>query len=114
LLLLVSFTAQAGDDYLSILEAEADDTDEVSQTAGSATQAAAQATRVKHDKASEVIEAGLSFNGFEEMLNDRYSGSNFLYVKLSDKKRKRVYKFYKSDNRITEIREEIVRQLSSS
>jgi hypothetical protein len=55
----------------------------------------------------------LSFDEFEGVLDSRYSGSNFLYVKLSRSKRKSVYRFYQNDNRISSVREEIVRLLSS-
>ncbi|HBE92363.1 MAG TPA: hypothetical protein DDW55_07475 [Gammaproteobacteria bacterium] len=102
----------AADDYLSALEAEADDTGVVSGSVSST--AASEEKKARHAPASKVIDAGLSFDEFEEILDTRYSGSNFLYVKLSKGKRKSVYKFYQSDNRISSVREEIVRLLSSS
>lgn len=63
--------------------------------------------------AGKFIAEGLSFNDFEETLDSSYVGSNFLYIKLSKSKRKRVYEFYQNDNRISSVREEIVRLLSS-
>jgi hypothetical protein len=48
---------------------------------------------------------------FEEILDTRYSGSNFLYIKLP--KRKSACRFYQNDKRISSVREEIVRLLSS-
>ena len=101
----------AADDYLSAVEAEADDTGTVSDPVSSAV--TRQEKKIRHMPASKVLESGLSFKEFEEMLDARYSGSNFLYVKLSSGKRKRVYKFYQNDNRISSVREEIVRLLSS-
>ena len=102
----------AADDYLSALEAEADDTGVVSGSVSST--AASEEKKARHAPASKEIDAGLSFDEFEEILDTSYSGSNFLYVKLSKGKRKSVYKFYQSDNRISSVREEIVRLLSSS
>ena len=102
----------AADDYLSALEAEADDTGVVSGSVPST--AGSQEKKSRHAPASKVIDAGLSFDEFEEILGTSYSGSNLLYVKLSKGKRKSVYKVYQSDNRISSVREEIVRLLSSS
>ena len=102
----------AADDYLSALEAEADNTGVVSGSVPSTT--GSQEKKARHAPASKVIDAGLSFDEFEELLDTSYSGSNFLYVKLSKGKRKSVYKVYQRDNRISSVREEIVRQLSSS
>ena len=102
----------AADDYLSALEAEADDTGVVSGSVSSTL--ASEEKKARHAPASKVIDAGLSFDEFEEILDTSYSGSNFLYVKLSKGKRKSVYKVYQRDNRISSVREEIVRLLSSS
>jgi len=102
----------AADDYLSALEAEADDTGVVSGSVSST--AASEEKKARHAPASKEIDAGLSFDEFEELLDTSYSGSNFLYVKLSKGKRKSVYKVYQRDNRISSVREEIVRLLSSS
>lgn len=106
--------AQAEDDYLSILEAEASDTGESMTTLSVSKKPAAKDEKARHVTPDKVIEPGLSFEDFEEILSSRYSGSNFLYVKLTAGKRKGVYRFYQSDNRISSVREEIVRLLSSS
>jgi len=102
----------AADDYLDALEAEADDTGTVSGSVLPAV--ASEHKKTRHAPASKVIESGLSFDEFEETLDARYSGSNFLYIKLSKSERKGVYRFYQNDNRISSVREEIVRLLSSS
>ena len=112
LCLCPGMAAYAADDYLSALEAEADDTGVVSGSVSST--AASEEKKARHAPASKVIDAGLSFDEFEEILDTSYSGSNFLYVKLSKGKRKSVYKVYQRDNRISSVREEIVRLLSSS
>jgi hypothetical protein len=101
----------AADDYLSALEAEADDTGAVSKPVSATVISKEKKTR--HAAADKIIEPDLSFDEFEGVLDSRYSGSNFLYVKLSKSKRKSVYRFYQNDNRISSVREEIVRLLSS-
>lgn len=105
---------QAEDDYLRLLEAEAADTGASSESGASPDNANSRNKKGRKVKANEVIENGLTFDGFEEILSAHYSGSNFLYVKLSEKERKSVYRFYQSDNRMSSVREEIVRLLSSS
>jgi hypothetical protein len=105
---------QAEDDYLSLLEAEATDTGAGNEPAEASSDENIPNKKAKNMKADKMIEQGLSFEAFEETLSSRYSGSNFLYVKLSEKERKSIYKFYQSDNRISSVREEIVRRLSSS
>lgn len=105
--------AQAADDYLSILEAEASDTGDSAPIAVAPEKTAAKSEKIKYVTPGKIIEPGLSFEDFEETLSNRYSGSNFLYIKLTAGKRKGVYKFYQSDNRISSVREEIVRLLSS-
>jgi len=105
---------QAEDDYLSLLEAEAADTGAGSESVDSLDNANIKNKKARIVKADKAIEQGLTFEAFEEVLSTRYSGSNFLYVKLSEKERKSIYRFYQNDNRISSVREEIVRQLSSS
>jgi hypothetical protein len=101
---------KAADDYLSILEAEASDTG----TSDAVATTAEASSKVKRVGAEKMIEPGLSFDDFEATLSSQYSGSNFLYVKLNASKRQGVYRFYQNDNRISSVREEIVRLLSSS
>ena len=105
---------QAEDDYLRLLEEEAADTGVISESGASPDNANNQHKKVRNMKANKALEQGLTFDAFEETLSAHYSGSNFLYVKLSEKERQRVYKFYQSDNRMSAVREEIVRLLSSS
>mgnify|MGYP001821429557 FL=1 len=105
---------QAQDDYLSILEAEAEDTGASSSPVIKTDKANSANDKIKNVRADKLIEPGLSFEAFEETLSTRYTGSNFLYVKLTASKRKGVYRFYQGDNRISSVREEIVRLLSSS
>ena len=105
---------QAEDDYLSILEAEAEDTGASSNPVIKSGKDDERNNRISNVKADKLIEPGLSFEEFEKTLGTRYSGSNFLYVKLTESKRKDVYRFYQGDNRISSLREEIVRLLSSS
>ena len=102
------------DAYLDALEAEAQDTGERSVQAGEATAAASLPTeKAVSIGVADTIKQGLTFAGFEEELAASYSGSHFLYIKLSEAHRKSVFRFYIEDNRVESIREEIVRQLSS-
>jgi len=101
----------AADDYLSALEAEADNTGARNEPVSAIISSPVK--KAKPAGASQLITEGLSFSEFEERLDRSYSGSNFLYTKLSKSKRKSVYKFYQNDNRISSLREEIVRLLSS-
>ena len=105
---------QAEDDYLSILEAEAEDTGASSNPVSKTGKANLHDNKIKKLKADKLIEPGLTFEAFEETLSTHYTGSNFLYVKLTTSKRKGVYRLYQGDNRISSVREEIVRLLSSS
>ncbi|MCG6899027.1 MAG: hypothetical protein LJE75_03395 [Gammaproteobacteria bacterium] len=106
-------TVQAEDDYLSILEAEAADTAVETDFVSSPVGGNQVNNRFMGTTADKVIVPGLSFEDFETELSTRYSGSHSLYVKLSEKKRREVFAHYQSDNRISSVREEIVRLLSS-
>ena len=109
---LPGMSLQAKDDYLSILEAEAGDTDGKPEVSA-APVSHKQPVKKHYVKKSDVIQSGLDFEGFEDELDSNYSGSNLLYVKLSSRNRQQVYKSYKEDNRISAIREKIVKLLSS-
>ena len=89
---------QAADDYLSILEAEALETGDGSSAAHAVEKPSKRSEKIKHVTPDKLIEPGLSFEDFEITLSNHYSGSNFLYVKLTAGKRKRVYRFYQGDN----------------
>ena len=101
----------AADDYPSAVEVQADDTGAGSQPV--AATVSSPVKKAKPARAGKVIAGGLSFNDFEGTLDSSYYGSNVLYIKLSKSKRKGVYKFYQNDNRISSVRKEIVRLLSS-
>ena len=62
---------------------------------------------------SQFIPEGLDFKGFEAELDANYSGTWFLYIKLSARQRKTVYETYRKDNSSAAVREEVVRQLAS-
>lgn len=110
--LLVAAPCRASDDYLSELEAEADDT--AGRGALTAPQApgrvAKPAVGIVHRGA---LESGLTHAGFEAALETHYSGTYFLYVKLDRDQRRAVFNLYRLDRQIEAVREEIVRQLSS-
>jgi len=62
---------------------------------------------------SKLLPPGLSFAEFEAVLDSQYSGSHLLYIRLSKRDRELVYRKYQDDNRISSVREEIVRLLSA-
>ena len=102
------------DAYLEALEAEAEDTGERTVQSGEPTAAAsAPAKSALASLGADSIQQGLTIAGFEEELAANFSGSHFLYIKLSEAQRKEVFRFYIEDNRVESIREEIVRRLSS-
>ena len=110
--LLVAATGHAADDYLSALEAEADDT--AGRSAVTAPQAPGSAAKRATGTAREgSLESGLTLAGFEAALEKHYSGTYFLYVKLDEDQRRAVFNLYRLDRQIEAVREEIVRQLSS-
>jgi len=103
--------APAADDYLSILEAEADSTGSASTV--SAAEVGPENHLSSNPGSTKFISPGLSFAEFETVLDEQYSGSHLLYIKLSQQDRQKVYRFYQNDNRISSVREEIVRLLSA-
>jgi len=113
LLLAPAVAVYAEDDYLSILEAEAEDTGASSIPVVKSGTSKSVKSKTRIVNPGRIIEPGLSSESFEEILSTRYSGSNFLYMKLSERKRNDVYRYYQGDNSISSIREEIVRLLSS-
>jgi len=107
----VPATVCTAEDYLSILEAEADNT-------GSAADVTVEEVHLERQGKIDVgsgklINPGLSFAEFETVLGSHYPGSHLLYVRLSKRDRERVYRKYQDDNRISAVREEIVRLLSA-
>jgi hypothetical protein len=109
---LAAMPVLAADDYLSALEAEADDTGSRGVSDTEAAPAAA-VPRVQSVSDRQVIQEGLDFEAFEAELDGNYSGTWFLYVKLSARQRKAVYDVYRKDNSAAAVREEVVRQLAS-
>ncbi len=109
-----AFPVIAADDYLSALEAEANDTGSLTTknvvNAGSDTGLQKPPNLVD----SAVIRQGLDFGNFEEELVTHYSGTWVLYVKLPAAQRRAVYKVYRSNNSIAAVREEVVRQFASN
>jgi len=101
----------AADDYLSILEEEANSTGNVANA--TVTESSPKAPVNTNVGENEVIAPGLSFEEFEAVLESQYSGSHYLYIRLSGRDRQKVYRSYQDDNRISSVREVIVRLLSA-
>lgn len=55
----------------------------------------------------------MGFKEFEAELKASFSGTWFLYEKLSREQREAVYSVYQKDNRTSQVREIIVKLLSS-
>ena len=55
----------------------------------------------------------MGFEEFEVELNTNFSGTWFLYDKLTSAQRKNVYNAYQVDNRTARVRETIVKLLSA-
>lgn len=107
--LLSAAACYGADDYMSALEAEADDT----AGRGELTQQNSPDSKRPSIQNRDAIKSGLTRAEFEAELDTNYSGSYFLYDKLKQRQRKAVFSLYQEDNRIEAIREEIVRQMSS-
>lgn len=111
---LLLFTMQAGaqDDYLSILEAEADDTGGRGDMPD-VTPVVRPAKKVRSVQDNQIIRPAMGFEEFEVELNTNFSGTWFLYDKLTSAQRKNVYNAYQVDNRTARVRETIVKLLSA-
>jgi hypothetical protein len=99
-------SAPAADDYLSILEAEANDT-------GSVATAVAAPPPPKPVQPGRHITPDLDFEAFEDELRSRYAGTHLLYMKLSAANRRAAWKLYRKDNALSALRENIVALMSS-
>jgi len=110
--LMYVMQAGAQDDYLSILEAEADATGGRTNT-GDVAPAARSAKKVRTVQDNQTIRPAMGFEEFEAELGANFSGTWFLYDKLARKQRKTVYSAYQEDNRTAHVREVIVKLLSA-
>lgn len=104
--------AGAADDYLSILEAEADETGGLSNTATVESLGRAD-KKVRSVTDNQSIRPAMGLEDFETELSSHFAGTWVLYSKLAGKQRAAVYSAYQEDNSMANVREAIVRQLSS-
>ncbi len=102
----------AVDDYLSVLEAEAEDTGRQTQRTSTATIAAP--VKSKTARIATTITPDLGFEDFENELHNSYSGTHLLYMKLRRDQQRAAWKSYLDDNEVRAVREHIVSLLSSS
>lgn len=112
LALCIGVPAGASDDYLSILDAEADDTGGLSN-ATTVESAGRTEKKVRSVSDNQIIRPAMGFEEFETELDAHYSGTWLLYSKLGQRQRAAVYSAYQEDNSTAHVREAIVRQLSS-
>ncbi|MGB5473755.1 MAG: hypothetical protein WBQ78_09785 [Gammaproteobacteria bacterium] len=110
--LMYAMQAGAQDDYLSILEAEADDTGGPTNT-GDAAPAARPAKKFRSVQDNQVIRPAMGFEEFEAELSANFTGTWILYDKLAIRQRAAVYSAYQEDNRTEQVREVIVKMLSA-
>jgi hypothetical protein len=105
-------TVHPADDYLSVLEAEAEDTGRQ----GGQTSAASSTAPVKNKSAriATSMTPNLGFEGFEIELRSSYSGTHMLFMRLPRNQQRAAWKSYLDNNDIRVIREHIVSMLSSS
>jgi hypothetical protein len=112
LALCTCLPAGAADDYLSILEAEADDTGGLSNTA-TLESAGRSGKEVRSVTDHQIIRPAMGVEEFEAELSAHFSGTWLLYSKLPARQRKMVNSAYQEDNRTANVREAIIRQLSA-
>ena len=110
--LMYAMQAGAQDDYLSILEAEADDTGGAANT-GDVSPAARPAKKVRSVQDNQVLRPAMGFEEFEAELSANFAGTWILYDKLAIRQREAVYSAYQEDNRTARVREVIVKLLSA-
>jgi hypothetical protein len=106
-------TVYPADDYLSVLEAEAEDTgrQQVGQTSSAASRTAP--VKGKSARIATSMTPNLGFEGFEKELRSNYSGTHMLYMRLPGNQRRAAWKSYLDNNELRAIREHIVSMLSS-
>jgi hypothetical protein len=112
LALCTCMPAAAADDYLSILEAEANDTGGLSNAA-TLESAGRTGKEVRSVRDHQTIRPAMGVEEFEAELGAHFSGTWLLYSKLPARQRKRVYSAYQEDNSTANVREAIIRQLSA-
>jgi hypothetical protein len=98
--------AATAEDYLHQIEADA------KQLA--ATPITTQTTAVPGMlDATERLPLGLPQEGFEKTLHDQFVGTYVFYQRLTAESKAKVYESYKQDNRVSTIREQTLKLLSS-
>jgi hypothetical protein len=103
-------TVHPADDYLSVLEAEAEDTGRQ----GEQTSTVNDTAPVKHKSArlATSLKPNLGFEGFEIELRSSYSGTHLLYTRLPRNQQRAAWKSYLDNNDLRAVREHIVSMLS--
>lgn len=104
--------AHADDDYLSVLEAEAEDTGR--QGARASTASITAPARNRGARISRSLPPDLGIEEFEMELRSSYSGTHLLYMKLPRERQLAAWKSYQENNDLRAVRERIVSLLSSS
>lgn len=103
-------TVYPADDYLSVLEAEAEDTGRQGERSGSADNVVPVKNRSARLATS--LKPNLGFEGFELELRNSYAGTHLLYMRLPPKQQRAVWESYLDNNDLRVVREYIVSMLS--
>jgi hypothetical protein len=74
---------------------------------------AALPRKIRSVQDNQTIRPSLGFEEFEAERNAYYTGTWFLYEKLTGKQRKAIYSSYRQDNRTAKVREKIVGLMTS-
>lgn len=110
-LLLLAPLLLGADDYLHEIEEEAKrqattlviDQPQPAPVSVSTTQAGG---------ASEQLATGLDFKAFEQALRESLPGTYTSYQQLNSEQKRQIYDFYRNDNRLANISEQIARLLN--
>lgn len=105
-------TVHPADDYLSVLEAEAEETGRQGERSSTATITAP----VKNTSArvTTSLTPNLGFEEFEMELRSSYSGTHLLYMKLPGNRQRVAWESYLDNNDLRAVRELIVSLLLSN
>lgn len=105
-------TVHPTDDYLSALEAEAEDTGR--QEGRTSTTSNTAPVMNKSARLATSLTPNLGFEGFEMELRSSYTGTHLLYMRLPRNQQRAAWKSYLNNNDLRAVREHIVSLLSSS
>lgn len=105
-------TVHPADDYLSVLEAEAEETGRRGERSSTATITAP--VKNTSTRVTTSLTPNLGFEEFEMELRSSYSGTHLLYMKLPGNRQRVAWESYLDNNDLRAVRERIVSLLLSN